>query len=175
VVKELGGVKDAHFMYGTETVSEQETIIDENGKKKTITKEREELVPGAKLSGFAREFGPESPDQMGAWNGSTQWSPIHDYNLNFLSAKEQHFNNKLTAMGFVTMNDVLEELGFPTTAAGMIAGWRYKSEIGDGRISFQPRNFDGNWMTGIDGDSIILDFNIDGVIFDQQEARKELK
>lgn len=174
VVKELGETKDAHFMYGTETVLEEETIVDENGKKKKVTKEREELIPGVKLSGFARMFQEEAPDQVGGWTGSTQWSPIHDYNLSFLMAKEQHFNNKLVAKGFVTVNEVLEELGFNATEAGMISGWRYKSDRGDGYISFRPRAIDGNWIMGKDGDPIVLDFNIDGVIFDQSIARKEL-
>ena len=175
VISELGDAKDAHFMYGTNTITEEETIVDENGKKKKITKEKEELVPGAKLSGFARMFEEEKPDQMGSWTGSTQWSPIHDYNLNFLMAKEQHFNDKLVAKGFVTVNEVLEELGFSSTEAGMICGWRYKSDRGDGYISFRPRGIDGNWMVGSDGDSIVMDFNIDGVIFDQNFARKELQ
>lgn len=174
VVRELGDVKDAHFMYGTDTVLENETIVDENGKKKTVTKEKEELVPGVKLSGFARMFEPEQPDQFGSWVGSTQWSSIHDYNLSFLTAKEQHFNDKLVVKGFVTINEVLEELGFATTEAGMVAGWRYKADNGDGYISFRPRGIDGNWMTGIDGDALVLDFNIDGIIFDQSVARKEL-
>lgn len=175
VVKELGEAKDAHFMYGTETVTEEETVIDENGKKKKVTKEREELIPGVKLSGFARMFEPEQPDQIGGWTGSTQWSPLHDYNLSFLTRKEEHFNDQLVVKGFVTVNEVLDELGFPPTESGMICGWRYKSERGDGYISFQPRGIDGNWVMGKDGDSIVLDFNIDGVIFDQQAARKELK
>ncbi len=175
VIKELGEVKDAHFMYGTETILEEETIVDENGKKKKVTKEREELVPGAKLSAFARMFEPEQPDQIGGWTGSTQWSPIHDYNLSFLNAKEQHFNDKLIAKGFVTINEVLEELGFNTTEAGMICGWRYKSDQGDDYISFRPRAIDGNWAMGNDGDAIVLDFNTQGVIFDQDFARKELQ
>lgn len=175
VIKELGAGKDAHFMYGTETIAEKSTVLDENGEPKEITTEREELVPGAKLSGFARMFEEEKPDQMGAWTGSTQWSPLHDYNLSLLTAKEDHFNNKLIVQGFVTVNDVLEELGFPTTEAGMICGWRYKSDRGDGYISFRPRGIDGNWIMGQDGDSIVIDFNIDGVIFDQNNARKELK
>lgn len=175
VVRELGEVKDAHFMYGTETISEEGTIIGEDGKKKKVTNEKEELVPGAKLSGFARIFEEEKPDQHGAWVGSTQWSPIHDYNLNFLGGKEKYFNDKLVQKGFVTVNEVYEELGFPPTEAGMICGWRYKSERGDGYISFDPRGIDGNWMTGTDGDSIVIDLNIDGVIFDQDFARKELK
>lgn len=175
VVKELGEVKDAHFMYGTDTVIEETTELDENGKKKKGTKEREELIPGAKLSGFARMFENEQPDQLGGWTGSTAFSPVHDYNISFLEGKEKFFNDKLTTYGFVTLNEVYEELGFTVTTAGMVAGWKYKSETGDGRISFRPRGIDGNWAMGTDGDPIVLDFNIDGVIFDQQEARKELK
>jgi hypothetical protein len=175
VVKELGAEKDGHFMYGTKTVSEEETITDENGKKKKVTKEREELVPGAKLSGFARLFGPEQPDQMGAWTGSTQWSPIHEYNIQFLEGKEKYFNDKLIASGDIVMNEIFEEIGIPKTEAGKVSGWKYKSENGDGYISFAPRGIDGNWVFGKDGDSIVLDFNIDGIIFDQDVARQELK
>ena len=173
VVSELGDVKDAHFMYGTNTVEGTETV-EENGKKKKVKTEREELVPGAKLSGFARMFEEEQPDQHGAWVGSTQWSPVHDYNLSFLQLKEKYFNDKLVVKGFVTVNEVYEELGFPPTEAGMICGWRYKSDRGDGYISFMPRGIDGNWIMGTDGDPVVLDFNIDGVIFDQDFAREEL-
>lgn len=175
VVKELGEVKDAHFMYGTDTVIEDGVEIDENGKKHKTQTEREELIPGAKLSGFARMFEDERPDQLGGWSGSTAFSPVHDYNLSFLEGKRRYFNDKLVRMGFVTVNDVYEELGFAATEAGMITGWRYKPENGDGYITFEPRGIDGNWTMGTDGDSIVLDFNIDGVIFDQNVARKELK
>lgn len=175
VVKELGETKDAHFMYGTDTIEETSIVIDENGKKKKETTQREEIVPGAKLSGFARVFGPEKPDQYGSWEGSTQWSPVHEYNISFLERKEEHFNDQLVANDFVAANEVLKELGFPQTTAGMVAGWRNKSENGDGYISFRPRGIDGNWNFGKDGDSIIIDLNIDGIIFDEKEARKELK
>lgn len=175
VVNELGVAKDSHFMYGTDTVEKIETDTDENGKKKKIKTQKEELIPGVKLSGFARIFEEEKPDQYGSWDGSTQWSPVHDYNLSFLGMKEVYFNDRLTTKGFVTINDVFEQLGFPTTEAGMICGWRYKSNRGDGYISFRPNEIDGNWACGMDGDSIILDFNIDGVIFDQDYAREEFK
>jgi len=175
VIKELGAAKDAHFMYGTETVGVDGTFVDADGNEQQVVTKHEELVPGAKLSGFARRFEPEQPDQYGGWSGSTQFCKVHDYNVNFLDQKENYFNAKLTAKGFVTVNEVYDELGFNPTEAGMICGWRYKSEQGDGRISFRPRGIDGNWVMGDDGDSIILDFNIDGVIFDQEYARKELK
>lgn len=175
VIEELGADRDSHFMYGTDTIEETETITDADGKKKKVKKQKEALIPGAKLSGFARMFEEERPDQYGSWEGSTQWSPVHDYNLSFLKMKEAHFNDRLAVNGFVTINDVYEELGFPATEAGMICGWRYKSERGDGYISFAPHGIDGNWAGGRDGDPIVMDFNIDGVIFDQSVARKELR
>lgn len=171
---ELGETKDAHFLYGTDTVEEIETVV-EDGKKKKVKREHEELVPGANLSGFARVFEAEKPDQYGSWTGSTQWGPVHEYNLSFLSHKEKWFNDMLVSRGFVTINDVYDELGFPRTEAGMISGWRYKSERGDGYISFRPNGIDGNWEYGKDGDPIILDFNIDGCIFDPNIARSEMK
>lgn len=175
VADELGVEKDAHFLYGTDTIEEVETVVDENGKKKKIKKEREELVPGVKLSGFARILEPDKPDQYGSWTGSTQWCPHHEYNLSMLYQKEAWFNDQLVVKGFVTMNDVYDELGFARTDAGMIAGWRYKSNRGDGYISFRPKGIDGNWEYGKDGDSIILDFNIDGVIFDSEAVKREME
>lgn len=170
VVAELGERGDAHFMYGEEFIEgETRKVVDADGNEK-------ELHPVINhLSGFSRSFEKNKPDQYGSWYGSTQWSEFHDYNLNFLIGKEQYFNDMLVTKGAVCVNDVLSELGFPITEAGMVCGWRYKSERGDGYISFRPRGVDGNWTYGRDGDSILLDFNIDGVIFDQKVARKEMK
>jgi len=175
VRKELGDAKDAHFMYDTETIDETEEHVDENGKKKKVTVKKEKIMPDADLSGFARVFEEDKADQYGSWTGSTQWCKVHDYNLEFLTRKMERFNDMLTVKGFVTVNDVYDELGFPRTEAGMICGWRYKSERGDGYIDFRPHGIDGNWDFGKDGDPIVLDFNIDGVIFDQNTAKTEMK
>lgn len=169
VIGELGTEADNRFYYGAEPNGEKRTITDADGV------EHEQDGINLHLSGFSRSFAPEKPDQMGSWDGSTQWSKVHEYNLDFLNAKADHFNNQLLVKGFVTINEVFEELGFPPTEAGMICGWRYKSERGDGYISFKPRGIDGGWNYGIDGDEILLDFNIDGVIFDPSVARKEMK
>lgn len=169
VVAKYGEEADAHFFYGDEDTDNDVAVVqDEDGAQHT------KILNGS-LSGFAREFSEEVPDQHGGHYGSTQWSKRHDYNLDFLKAKTDHFNRMLLTKGFVTMNDVYDELGFDPTEAGMICGWRYKSDRGDGFISFMPRGIDGNWNFGHDGDPIILDFNIDGVIFDQSVARKEMK
>lgn len=171
VVDELGEKADSHFYYGEEEVLDGEVrkYTDEEGNE-------HELKPVLNhLSGFSRFFEEDKPDQLGGWTGSTQWSKVHEYNLDFLKYKEEHFNHLLLTKGFVTINEVYAELGFAPTEAGMICGWRYKSDRGDGYISFKPRGVDGNWAFGGNGSSIILDFNIDGVIFDQGIARKEMK
>jgi len=170
VVKELGEDADNKFLYGQEEIEGVERkYIDKDGNEHDL------IAVSNELSGFSRFFEADRPDQLGGWAGSTQWSKVHDYNIDFLNSKMEHFNQKLLVKGFVTINEVYDELGFPKTEAGMICGWRYKSDRGDGYISFQPRGIDGNWAFGRNGESIILDFNIDGVIFDQDVARKEMK
>lgn len=171
VVAELGDKADSHFLYGEEAEENPETrkYTDKDGVEHDLT------AVFNHLSGFSRFFQEDEPDQMGSWTGSTQWSKVHEYNLDFLNAKMKHFDAMLLVKGFVTINDVYGELGYPSTEAGMICGWRYKSDRGDGYISFKPHGVDGNWVFGRNGESIILDFNIDGVIFDQKVARKEMK
>ena len=170
VVAEFGEKADGHFLYGEELIEgETRKHIDEDGVE-------HDLFPTHNhLSGFSRSFENDKPDQMGSWTGATQWSTYHEYNLSFLQGKMKYFDDMLLIKGVVTMNDVYSELGFPPTDAGMICGWRYKSDRGDGYISFIPRGIDGNWTYGQNGDPIVLDFNIDGVIFDQKIARKEMK
>jgi len=171
VVAELGEKADGHFLYGEELIEGGETRkhVDEDGVEHDL------LPTHNRLTGFARSFEPDAPDQFGSWAGSTQWSKLHEYNLDFLMAKEKHFNNMLISKHAVVMNDIYDELGFPMTDAGMVAGWKYKSKNGDGYISFRPRGIDGNWAYGQNGDPIVLDFNVDGIVFDEKKARKEMK
>ena len=172
VKTELGDGKDHHFRYGTEVVEDSEVVVDEKtGKKKTVKTERQTLN-GVVGSMYARIFEEDRPDNHGGWTGSSQWCTVHDYNLSFLNAKEEWFNNLLMKKGAITLNEVYDELGFPITESGMIVGWRYKKG-GDNYISFAPRN-DNSWAHGRDGDPILLDFNVDGVIFDENAARAEL-
>jgi len=170
VKNELGEEKDYHFRYGTDVIEEQEVVTDESGKEKTVKSQKQSLN-GVVGSMYARVFEEDRPDQNGSWIGSTQWSTVHDYNLNFLMRKEEWFNARLISRGVITLNDVYDELGFPRTESGMIVGWKYKNN-GDNFISFRPEN-DSSWTFGKDGDALLLDFNVDGVIFDENAARKE--
>lgn len=53
VINELGEVKEMLTSCSiTDTITDEETVGDENGKKKKVKTEKEELIPGAKLNWF---------------------------------------------------------------------------------------------------------------------------
>lgn len=158
VVEEHGKEKD--FMYKN-GLREVEVVtpahIDENGKK--VKEERHTSIV-ADLNGrsaYAREF-----DRT-----CGQWSPSKDYNYYFLIATQRHFNDILTARGHVFLNEVYDALGLDRSEAGSIVGW-VKNGAGDNFIDFGA--FDAESETYLplatsDDGSVIVDFNVDGVIY----------
>lgn len=98
------------------------------------------------------------------------WSNSPDYNLNTVQVLEEVFNEKLRRIGHVFLNDVLNELGFEETRAGAVCGWIYEGGNGDGHISFDIKDLqgEGSRVAGVDDevDCLLLDFNHDGVILD---------
>lgn len=97
-----------------------------------------------------------------------------EWNLTFLRAQEHHANRMLTIKGHVMLNEVLEGLGFPATPAGAVTGWIKNFPGGDERIDFdlpeqgspEEQDLYYFWTSG-DGDSIRLDFNVHGLIWDK--------
>jgi hypothetical protein len=105
--------------------------------------------------------------------GSRSWSRDPGYNQLFLSAQQNYANDLLKARGYVFLNDVYEMLGLSHTSAGQIVGWIYNpsgDHGGDNYIDFGI--FDGDRHSGMRfvkgyADSILLDFNVDGIIWDK--------
>ena len=95
-----------------------------------------------------------------AQNTSSSWQREHSYNEIFINAKEQYFNWKLQAHGKVFLSDVYKELGLEETKASHLVGWA-KNE-GDNLIIFTRETFSDE-----SGTSILLDFNVDGVIINK--------
>lgn len=99
---------------------------------------------------------------------STRWQKEPGYNQMFLSARQNWFNDKLHARGHVFLNEVYDELGLPRTQAGAVVGWIDGN--GDNYIDFGLN--DGRteaareFVLGQER-SILLDFNVDGVIYDK--------
>ena len=83
-------------------------------------------------------------------------------------------NRKLDLNGYVFLNDVYRALGFESTPYGAVVGW-YKSKNmdemsgRDGFVDFGIFNPDNEraraFVNGYER-SILLDFNVDGIIYD---------
>lgn len=153
VVDKYGEDEDRNFRYGTEQV---EIIDPDTKKKKVVTR----VGPEAS-SIYARFFDPLSQS----------WSRDPEVNLFFLKAQQNYFNDKLHATGHVFLNEVYDGLGIPRSQAGAVVGWILtKDGSTDNFINFGV--FEGDtqaardFVNGREG-AILLDFNVDGVIYDK--------
>lgn len=158
-----GRVRDA---YGEERERElyyplEKCEIDEeenSGKKK-----KESIVTGRKASIYARFF--DSTNQ--------NYNPIPEYNIAFLRSQQNYANDKLRARGHLLLNDVYDLLGMERTTPGAVVGWLWQKG-GDNYVDFgifnqamQPEHYD--FFRGLE-DSILLDFNVDGIIYDKLDS-----
>lgn len=156
VIEELGEEKDRQFRHGIR--QEQVTVIeeDEDGKKKKVKKTIETIDPNG-ISVYARFFDEASP----------QWSKTPEYNMIFLKCQQNYANDLLHARGHVFLNEVYDLIGIPRSQAGAVVGWCLGE--GDNFIDFGIYDFDNarghDFVNGYER-SILLDFNVDGVIYD---------
>jgi hypothetical protein len=156
VREELGSDKDTEFRYG---VVEKEVAVDtdEGVAVKTV-----KVVDRMKQpSGYAKWFDDQSP----YWQDSTA------ANRMFLQMRQNFMNDMLISRGHVFLNEVYDQLGIPRTEAGQFVGW-VRNGNGDGHIDlgiFNKYDSDArgfvNEINGEIGDVILLDFNVDGPIF----------
>lgn len=156
-VKEaIGEDKEKELYLGKKT--KELDVIDENGE--TI-KAKNGIVVGdpSKISQYARFFD----------ESSTQWSKSAEYNKTFLIDTQTMMNNQFKARGHMFLNEVYDALGLERSQAGAVVGWVYGA--GDDFIDFgiydvytEPRR--SAFINGYER-SILLDFNVDGVIYDK--------
>jgi len=156
VVEDYGEEKDYMYKNGLRSEIITETETDADGKTHKVKKTKVTADPNG-YSMYARFFDERCP----------QWSKTPDYNFLFLKAQQNYYNNLLKARGHVFLNDVYDALGFDHTQAGAVVGW----VVGDGDNFIDFGIFDGSKPKArafVNGDerSILLDFNVDGVIFD---------
>ena len=96
-----------------------------------------------------------------------------EYNLSFLRSQQQYANDLLQSNGYLFLNEVYEMLGFKPTKAGQVVGWVYnpKNPVGDNFVDFGMRevyrmNETSDFVEDWDR-AVMLDFNVDGNIFDR--------
>lgn len=153
VIEKYGEEEDRKLRYDSETV---DIVDEETGEITTTTRAID--APGA---AYARWFDEYS---------SRVWSRDPDINLLVLRNVQNRMNDRLQLKGHVFLNEVYDALGMSHTKAGAIVGWRYGSDFGDGFIDFGIWEGDNpaviDFFNGREG-AVLLDFNVDGVIFDK--------
>jgi hypothetical protein len=158
VVDKYGEEEDRDFRYGTEITE----VVDPETKKKSTIKR----VGPDGSSIYARFFDQYSPS----------WSKEPEYNLIFLKCQQNYANDLLMSRGHVFLNEVYDILGIPRSQAGAIIGWVLTGDGStDNYINFGI--FDDNdsaidFVNGREG-SVLLDFNVDGIIFDKIDRNRE--
>jgi len=97
------------------------------------------------------------------------WNKVREYNPLFLRCQQDYANDRLNAKGYLFLNEVYDALGMRRTSAGAVVGWiRYGD--GDGYVDFgifDKYNEDARAFVNLLEPAILLDFNVDGVIYDK--------
>jgi hypothetical protein len=149
VAEEIGEENELEFRNGVTS-----EVVIKGDEAKTIKK----VDPNA-VSEYARFF-----DQL-----SPSWNKQPEYNMIFLRAQQNYFNDLLLSRGHIFLNEVYDALGIPRSRAGAVVGW-ILSKDGDNYVDMgiysSDREMARRFVNGDEG-AILLDFNVDGVIFDK--------
>ena len=134
-----------------EQTTKKTEITDGNGN---VAVSEQRAITG--YSQYARFF-----DQLCA-----PWQATPEHNMLFLKAQQNYANDLLRSRGHVFLNEIYDMIDVPRSKEGAVVGW-VKDGKGDDFIDFGI--FDGSpagrdFVNGREG-AILLDFNVDGVIY----------
>ena len=165
VVDRFGEAMDRELKYNIHSKEIEETVVNEDGttttEKKTV--EVVSIDPGH-ASEFAKFFDEYNPN----------WSKDAERNKKFLLDQQRWLTDKLRNRGYLFLNEVYQELGMPITKAGQVVGWVYdpKSDTLSNKVDFGIFDIynEANrlFVNGYER-SILLDFNVDGNVFELME------
>lgn len=176
VIERFGKEMDRELKYNIKAKEVEETVVNEDGTESTVKKVVEVVDADNpnNFSVFARFYD----------DGCTGWTKDPEYNLMFLKQQENYANDKLRARGWLYLNEVYDMLGIPLTAAGQEVGWIYDKtralddQDGDGYVDFgifdTHKRGCRDFVNGYER-TILLDFNVDGVIKHRMEEIIGLK
>jgi len=163
VVERFGEELDKELRYNIKAKEVEVEVTDENGnvtvEKKIMNVADKDSV--SQYSPYAKFF-----DEY-----CTNWQKDPEYNLMFLRNQQNYFNDLLKTRGYVLLNEIYEAIGAATTKDGHVVGWVYneKNPSGDNYIDFGIYENKENNRAFVNGYecSILLDFNVDGYIYDK--------
>lgn len=161
VIEEFGEGVDQQMRFGLK--SKEIKKKDKDGK---TVKETEYYIdpegnPLDNISEYARFFDAASEN----------FAKDPEYNMMFLRRQQDYANEMLKARGHLFLNEVYDLLDIPRSKAGQVVGWVYDKNgntKGDNYVDFGLyRNDKGTrrFVNGLEY-NILLDFNVDGVIYD---------
>lgn len=171
VIDILGEDADQEFRFGLKNKEFEREDLDKNGKSKLDkngnpkTKKVIERVIDEELdqySMYARIYDSAHANQCEKGEDATSY-----YNREFLIQAQDYFNMmlKYRPNHTVFLNEVYSYLGYEPTKAGQAVGWHYDPDYptGDNKIMFVPIEF---YDEKYQAESVIIDFNVDGVVLD---------
>lgn len=149
VKEELGEDKDREFRYGNNPFQP----LDELG----VTHERRNAEGTLQYARFFDE-------------SNKNWKSTSHLNSFFLKCTQSWANDLLRMNGHVFLNEVYDMLGFDRTREGAIVGWVLErgDGKGDGYIDFgifDHDQFSGKRFVAGEEPSVLVDFNVDGIIW----------
>lgn len=147
VREELGEKKELDIH---RALTKEEVTVD--GKKSTV-----QVVDPNKWSAYARIFDESSPN----------FQKDSELNRIFIQTQQNYANHVLQARGHVFLNEIYDALGLERSRAGAVVGWVLNGENSDNYIDFGMFDaYSARFVNNLER-SIVLDFNVDGVIYDK--------
>lgn len=163
VIDRFGEELDRELRFNIKSKEVEETVVNEDGTETTVTNVIDVIENGSNRSPYSFCFDECSPN----WTKDPEWNKM------FLLKQQNYWNDRLKRKGHVVLNEVLDSIGIDRTKAGAVTGWVYKegdTEHGDNFIDFGIFDIHSEaarrFVNGYER-SVWLDFNVDGVIWDQ--------
>jgi hypothetical protein len=147
-------------------------VRDEFGEEKELdiyhAAETKEITEGPDKGKQGKFVDGRSYSPYVKWfdEASANWKKDSESNRLFLLCQQNIANDLLTARGHLFLNEVYDMLDVGRTQAGSVVGW-VKDGEGDNYVNFGIYEaFNAAFANGHER-SILLDFNVDGVIYDK--------
>jgi hypothetical protein len=153
VIEEQGEDADERFYYGLEARKYTEQYVDEDGKKRKRKTTRNHVPETPTPEMYQRLFDEN--------NVNHHRDP--DLSEYYIMSIQSWAQDQLALKGYIILNDVYKNLGYPETPEGAVVGWA-KDVPGDGFVDFgldEPFNEEGRR-----NNAFLLDFNVHGPILD---------
>jgi hypothetical protein len=146
VREQLGDERELDIYHSAKT-----NVVDVDGKKEEV-----KTVDPNTWSPYAVIFD----------EACREWTKDPEMNRLFVQSQQNYMNHILRARGHLFLNEVYDALGFERTKAGAVVGWVIGKD-GDNYVDFGMFDaFSTRFVNGSER-SIVLDFNVDGVIYDK--------